>query len=159
MQFTSVTPKTVSKILTVRSFFFEDGAKDMIWSKLSWIFLFLATDLVQAAVACSNTKEDKSVRSRLAKCLDYSLYSEQVINTNVSGSVFGNEEICSRFLTFDIARCAGLIPRNAPQVHKPSACRADQLLIIGAFARNFYSCQNEIDSRMVVGLQRVNSKQ
>ncbi|XP_055342285.1 uncharacterized protein LOC129590879 isoform X2 [Paramacrobiotus metropolitanus] len=85
--------------------------------------------------------------SALIGCLDYSLGSGQVRNLTLPGSLFANEEICQRYLTPDLDRCA---PAAAPY-----GCKERDIVNLNVFARNFYLCVEPVDQSIVL---RVSSR-
>ncbi|XP_055328117.1 uncharacterized protein LOC129581198 isoform X2 [Paramacrobiotus metropolitanus] len=89
------------------------------------------TALTKSAKACKD-KEDEYYPLSLLPCLDFSVGSEQVLLLQDQRTLFGNQELCRRFLKVNISRCL--------LMDQPHSCTEEHLVALNNFARRFYMC-------------------
>ncbi|XP_055353807.1 uncharacterized protein LOC129599550 [Paramacrobiotus metropolitanus] len=99
------------------------------------------SNLITAAKNCYPADVKPDVH--LAPCLDFSLDAAQLRSLSTAGSVFGNEDLCRKFLTPDVKKC------TTPPPSAVSRCSSADLLTLNVFARNFYLCEEPVDSSLI----------
>ncbi|OQV16243.1 hypothetical protein BV898_09552 [Hypsibius exemplaris] len=96
--------------------------------------------LVHAAKCCLDQRDQKDpFPMELLPCLDFSFGSEELLNLTQPRSLFGNPELCRRYLRYNISNC---LPA------RPHSCNEKHLLTLNIFAQRFYMCAGSLPFSM-----------
>ncbi|XP_055327330.1 uncharacterized protein LOC129580702 [Paramacrobiotus metropolitanus] len=99
-------------------------------------------DVIQAAKHCYNENSFPD-SARMIPCLDFAIGSGQMRNLSSARSIFGNEEICQKFLASNLDKC-------------PSAgeCTQTDIININVFVRNYFLCAEPVDQTLLIRFNR-----
>ncbi|XP_055354283.1 uncharacterized protein LOC129599938 [Paramacrobiotus metropolitanus] len=103
----------------------------------------LLLEIVLSAKKCY--PKDTAPPKQIIPCLDHSVGVAQVTSLENSTSVFGNEEVCRKFLNPNITSC---IPQDST-----FPCTAVDLTNLNVFVRNYYLCKDPVDPQLVSHLK------